>query len=137
MSKITLQQFNDRLVDMVRTGELGQAIHRATAEVGINATRITIADYLRGPRPERLGRVSGALSRSVRFKTRTTKSAVFLTLQAGGGPEGVDYARKHEEGIGIRPRPFLRPGRDEAIEDAPRIFTAEIGSAIRRGLGVT
>mgnify|MGYP003120958836 FL=1 len=135
MATITLDEFNRSLSDMVRTGAIGEAIHRATAEVGIRAVAITQRDYLRGPRPERLGRVSGALARSVRFKTRPTQRAVFLSLTAGGGPEGVTYARKHELGEGIRPRPFLRPGRDEAIQEAPRIFTSEIGRTIRRGLG--
>ena len=137
MATITLEQFNKRLSDMVRTGELGQALHRATAEVGILAVEFTQRDYLRGPRPEKLGRVTGALARSIRFKTRPTKSAIFMTLTGGGGPEGVDYARKPELGEGIRARPFLRPGRDDAVKHAPRIFTAELGQSIRRGLGVT
>lgn len=135
MATITLDEFQGRLQSMVRTGALGEAIHRATAEVGIRAVEFSQRDYLRGPRPAKLGRVSGALARSVRFKTRPTRRSVFLTLSAGGGPEGVWYARMHELGIGIKPRPFLRPGRDDALKEAPRIFTAEIGDTLRRGLG--
>jgi len=35
----------------------------------------------------------------------------------------------------IRARPYLRPGRDKALQQAPQIFTAEIGDTLRRGLG--
>ena len=167
MATITLDEFRGRLQSMVRTGALGEAIHRATAEVGMLAVEFSQRDYLRGPRPAKLGRVSGALARSVRFSTRPTEKAVLLTLSAGGGPEGVSYARIHEKGatsgtvtvqrhtrstlfgrtvepfsvgpysrrLNVRARPYLRPGRDKALKEAPRIFTAEIGDTLRRGLG--
>ena len=165
MATITLDKFNRSLSDLVRTGAIGEAIHRATAEVGIRAVESSQRNYLRGPRPAFLGRVSGALARSVRFKTTPRQDHIKLTLSAGGGPAQVDYAAIHEYGFSgsgevkqhtrstafgrpvapftvgpytrnmtIRPRPYLRPGRDKALKEAPRIFTSEIGRTIRRGL---
>ena len=165
MATITIQKFADDLSQLVKTGALGKALHRGTIEVGVEAKKATQRDFLRGPRPSRLGAITGNLRRSVRKKTTPRRDHIRLTLSAGGGPAQVDYAAIHEYGFSgsvqvkqhtrstafgrpvapftvgpytrnmtIRPRPYLRPGRDKALKEAPRIFTSEIGRTIRRGL---
>ena len=73
-------------------------------------------NYLSGPRPERLGVVTGRLRSSIRY-----------LIQAVGGKQfnirlGTDliYARAHEYGYearGLRKRPFLRPGTEDKIPE--------------------
>jgi hypothetical protein len=98
MSDVSLDTFRDNLREMVRTGEIGRALMRATDEAGNLMILTANTDYLRGPRPLRLGRVSGALARSLRKKITPRRDGITLQLMAGGGPEGVKYARVHELG---------------------------------------
>ncbi len=133
MSEVSLTGFRDNLREMVRTGELGRALMRATDEAGNQMIILANTDYLRGPRPERLGVVSGALSRSLRKPIEPSNTGITLTLTAGGGPENVTYARRHELGEGIRARPYLRPSRDQVLrEQVPKIFTTEIRETMQR-----
>ena len=133
MADISISQFRDNLREMVRTGEMGRALHRAASESAIEMVTNSEVNYLRGPRPAFLGHVSGALARSVRFKTTPRNNGITVNLMAGGGPENVDYARRHELGEGIRARPYLRPSRDEILrERVPAIFTEEIRETMQR-----
>ena len=133
MADISISQFRDNLREMVRTGEMGRALHRAASQSAGEMVGNTQDNYLRGPRPAFLGRVSGALARSVRFKTTPRNNGITVNLMAGGGPESVDYARRHELGEGIRARPYLRPSRDEILrERVPAIFTEEIRETMQR-----
>ena len=133
MSEVSLTGFRDNLREMVRTGELGRSLLRAATDVGFRIVENTQDNNLRGPRPERLGRVSGDLAQTVRVMTKPRKDGITVTVMAGGGPKGVTYARRHELGEGIRPRPFLRPSRDEILrEQAPKIFSDELGRTMQR-----
>ena len=98
MATVTLDQFHRNIREMVRTGEMGRALHRAASQSAGEMVGNTQDNYLRGPRPAFLGRVSGALARSVRFKTTPRNNGITVNLMAGGGPESVDYARVHELG---------------------------------------
>lgn len=135
MATMTLERFEEKLDTLLRTGGLSKAIAAGGAELGIEMEAVAKVEYLTGPRPSRLGVVSGALRRSVKWNTKTTGSGLLVNLQAGGGPEAVDYADKHELGIGVRQRPFLRPARAQGIGMAPHIFTKHIIDALDDSLG--
>ena len=62
------------------------------------------ANYLTGPRPQRLGVVTGRLRSSLLVDTERDGHTVRGTMGTD-----VYYARKHEFGIGVRKRPFLGP----------------------------
>jgi len=135
MATMTLERFHEKLNTLIRTGGLSKALAAGGAELGVEMANISQTEFLTGPRPARLGVVSGALRRSVKWNTKATGSSLLVSLQAGGGPEAVDYAAKHELGIGVRQRPFLRPARAQGLGMAPRIFTKHIAGALRSGLG--
>ena len=132
---MTLERFHEKLNTLVKTGGLSRALASGAAELGIEMQNTAETKYLTGPRPGKLGVVSGALRRSVAWNTKSTGRGLLINLQAGGGPEAVDYAAKHELGIGVRQRPFLRPARAEGLGMAPRIFTKHVAGALRSGLG--
>ena len=135
MATMTLERFHEKLNTLVKTGGLSRALAAGAAELGIEMENTAKTNYLTGPRPGKLGVVSGDLRRSVKWNTRSTGSGLRVWIQAGGGPAAVDYADKHELGIGVRQRPFLRPARAEGIGMAPRIFTKHVAGALRSGLG--
>jgi phage gpG-like protein len=59
---------------------------------------------LSGPRPNILGVVTGRLRSSISVSRSIKKDEYKILIGTN-----VEYARKHELGIGIRARPFLRP----------------------------
>jgi len=75
------------------------------------AERTSKMEYLSGPRPDKLGVVTGRLRNSI-------KNRVFVRGRHHVGELGtnVNYAKKHEEGIGIKARPFLQPSLERQIE---------------------
>ena len=135
MATMTLERFHEKLNTLIRTGGLSKALAAGGAELGIEMDKVAKVEYLTTRSSTRLGVVSGALRRSVKWNTKSTGSSLLVNLQAGGGPEAVDYAEKHELGIGVRQRPFLRPARAQGLGMAPRIFTKHIAGALRSGLG--
>ena len=88
------------------------------------ARRIITTQYLTGPRPEKLGVVTGRLRSSIHWKIKRLSKSVI----EGSIGTNVFYAKLHEEGFVSRnkngqgssirvvkeKRPFLKPG----IEDA-------------------
>ena len=107
-------------------------------------------DYLSGPRPQKLGRRSGDLARSVNYKVRGNRVVIGSNLP---------YARIHEKGKTIVPRsasrlvfnipgvgwrsamrvviparPFLAPALKDAKPEAIRIIQRLANEALREAL---
>lgn len=92
---------------------LRQMISKASDKFAVE-TQATIVDkYLSGPRPEKLGRVTGRLASSIKFLI--DEAADSVTIRFGSD---VPYAAIHEFGgdagpghkVHIRERAYLRPG---------------------------
>jgi phage gpG-like protein len=77
---------------------------------GLLLARWSKVNRLSGPRPSVLGVVSGRLRSSI-AAGKVEKSGSKYRISVG---TNVEYAAKHEFGIGIRPRPFLQPAIDES-----------------------
>jgi phage gpG-like protein len=114
-----------------------EMLTRATNNFANDAVARIKRDYLTGPRPAKLGVVTGRLRSSIRFAIG--EEGDLLVIRFG---TDVPYARVHELGErpfsfttergkkrthpGFRPRPFLKPGTEDAV---PGYI-----SAIHRGL---
>jgi len=81
--------------------------------------------YLRGPRPDRLGVVSGRLFGSLRAESKIAADGAVGIVEARAKSDGgFDYPG-YWELRGTRhggPRPFLKPARDQHREQWMRIF---------------
>jgi phage gpG-like protein len=73
-----------------------------------DTVRISKTEYLRGPRPHRLGVVTGRLINSISPDWRGRPWAIAVGTD-------VKYGKVHELGLGRMPkRPFLKPAGDKA-----------------------
>ncbi len=81
-----------------------------------------IQGFLRGPRPGRLGRVSGSLHDSVSFTVRGARleagvpdSHFWFDLHEFGSPGGRKQKRRKTRTRGYPARPAVQPGVEEAV----------------------
>jgi HK97 gp10 family phage protein len=78
------------------------------------------SEYLSGPRPEKLGVVTGTLRSTLRVRSDIDRDRIIGTI--GTGVEAF-YGIFHELGTKIHPsRPFLRPAMEDNISNAKSIF---------------
>ena len=85
----------------------------------INAEKISKQEFLNGPRPTRLGVISGTLIRSVRGRVEKKGDSYVGTLSAS-----TPYASAHEWGamvgkgrkVKLPARPYLQPALQRIIE---------------------
>ena len=90
-----------------------------------NAERISKQQYLSGPRPSKLGVVTGRLRASVRGTMISATSKVIQGVLSAGP---LPYAAIHEFGgkagrgrkVTIPPRPYLRPALEAVMDDLKR-----------------
>lgn len=97
------------------------------ALIGEEVISIAQRDYLRGPRPEKLGRVSGQLARSLSYR-------LINDLEAEVG-SNLPYAAIHEFGNEYMPeRPYLRPSLDDVFNSgrAERIGERKLREEVNR-----
>jgi phage gpG-like protein len=119
-------------------------------QIGEEIVSRSTEDYLSGPRPKKLGRISGDLARSVGYKVRGNRVVIGSNLR---------YARIHELGGDIKPkgsglltfrlpngqwistdkvtipdRPFLRPALRDSRAGARRIIARLANEAIREAM---
>ncbi len=78
--------------------------------------------HVSGPRPERLGIVTGELHSSFEIETRDLPDRISV------GTELV-WAEGHEIGRGTRERPFAAPALEIALAKMPGFFIDELKSA--------
>ena len=84
-------------------------LRKPMREWAIDTVSIAKTEYLNGPRPQRLGRVTGRLSRSVMPDMRSAP----LWAEVG---TNVEYAPTHELGLNKRKRrPFIKPAAEKAF----------------------
>lgn len=118
-------------------------------QIGAQVETIATEDYLSGPRPQKLGRVSGDLARSITHKIIGNRVVIGSNLV---------YARIHELGGTIRAktapylhfkvgdrwvstkevtipeRPFLHPALKDAIPGARRIIARLAAEAVKEAM---
>lgn len=103
-----------RLARKLDSVERDKALISGMNRAGLNIQRWIMEKRLHaapGFNPIELHRISSRLSTSIaRGLTKTTKTNDGYILKIG---TNVEYASKHEFGIGVRPRPFM----SAAIED--------------------
>lgn len=109
---------------------------------GLKSVRTSKKDYLSGPRPEKLGVVSGRLRSSIRH--RVEQSGNKTTISIG---TDVPYARIHELGgiltrkkkngssfsVKIRKRSFLEPAVKKSLPELKRELTEFFGRGFFNG----
>lgn len=97
-------------------------LEKVMTRFGLRATATSVKDYLSGPRPEKLGRVTGRLATSIRSKIEGSGNKVLMRLGTD-----VPYARVHELGfsrrvkggktVATRKRSFLRPAVMDNLDE--------------------
>lgn len=103
-------------------GKAGDPLQKAVSEGAIEVRKVAKAQYLTGPRPQRLGVVTGRLRASViSWSKRKGDTAVGIV------GTNVEYASKHEYGIGVRKRPFLSP----ALRESRKFIRNRIDRALK------
>jgi hypothetical protein len=106
-----MQKFPDLVIDAVESVAQKNVIPYIQSE------------YLSGPRPTRLGVVSGTLRRRIAHKTDRSKRMVQIGTNVTS-KGGFSYPRYWERGA-KRPRPFLAPGvHDQRLRVAQAIVDA-------------
>ena len=104
---ITIEQWADQLSHMVRTGAIKKGLQVAATSLAMQGQRRAVDFATDTPgRPQGLGRVSGALARSLAGTVEKGQGTIDVVLSSGGkdGFGAVPYARIHEEGDTITPR---------------------------------
>jgi phage gpG-like protein len=82
-----------------------KALKIGMTQSGYILQRWIVRNRLKGPRPNILDRVTGRLASSITVAPTEKVKNIFITRIG----TNVEYAPRHEFGIGIRPRPFMRP----------------------------
>jgi len=133
----------------VRQGILAR-LDTMLRQAGETIVGISREDYLSGPRPEKLGRISGDLARSVLYRISGS------SVQVGSN---LPYAPVHEYGativpvraralvfktldgawhsaqkVVIPPRPFLAPALNDAMPSVIEIVQRQCDAAIKEAL---
>ena len=135
---ITIEQWSANLARMVRTGTLAKSLETAALTLAMDGQRQAVRFATDVPgRPIGLGRVTGALARSLAGEVEAKTRSIDVVLSSGGktGFGAVPYARRHEEGThGMRKRPFLQPALVHISRKAERVISDEIARTLERGL---
>ena len=92
----------------------------AAGDFAVEAHSFITEKYLSGPRPEKLGVITGRLRSSIKFKVEQSDNVISIRFGSD-----VPYAAIHEFGgdagrggkVHIRKRPFLTPGIEDALPD--------------------
>lgn len=97
--------------------KLMTGVDREVSNFAHSVVRTAKLNYLSGPRPERLGVVTGRLRASVGFKIeKEIKERGDASLSIVFGTD-VEYGRYHEQGTSrLKARPFLRPAVEDNME---------------------
>lgn len=153
MDTSDVQKFTD---DMEKAAALVPgSLEQGMTEVTLLVEGTAKSDYLRGPRPRRLGVVSGALRNSLRHSVKRRGGVVEGRVIAGKGSKPLKYARIHEYGGVIVPktkkslrfkgkdgtyvftkrvvmpaRPFLEPAFKDHHKDAEEILGQKVYALI-------
>ena len=134
---ITIEQWRDQLARMVRTGAIKKGLQVAADSLAMagQGRAVRHATDLPG-RPRGLGRITGALARSLAGEVEARPRSVDVVLSSGGksGFGAVPYAHRHEEGThGTRKRPFLQPALEHIATKADRVISDEIARVLEGG----
>lgn len=140
----------DRKVDRLIAPRFRQEVGKTIRELGLALQRSVKRNYLRGPRPQRLGRVTGVLGDSINLRVEETPAKVVASVgtnvwygkmweTTGHGPivpkrakmlawktKGRWHRARYVSAQG--PRPFLRP----AWLDMKPIAIREISASLKR-----
>jgi phage gpG-like protein len=117
-----LNKLDEKKRDEVIRGSLYRSANYLTGWIKTNR--------LSGPRPEFLGVVTGRLRSSI-TAVRTEKTGNTYIAKIG---TNVEYGPRHEYGINIRPRPFMRPAvedrrnQEEVVQDLMESITKQLES---------
>lgn len=130
MAEMTVQEFSERMKELVRTGEISKSLVRVANRLALHmedgAKRRTT-----GGNP--LNVDTGKLRQSIKFGTKQDRRGVRARIQAGN--RTAFYARFHEFGEGHnKKRPFLAPSRADAVKAAPHMLSKELAATIRSGI---
>jgi len=103
-------------------GKLGDPLMKAVQQGAIKVQSIAQAQYLSGPRPQKLGVISGRLWGSITAKSDRKGNTI-----TGKTGTNVMYGPKHEFGINVKKRPFLGP----ALKDSTKFIQGRIDRALK------
>ena len=100
-------------------------------EFGDRVVKTSSKDYLSGPRPEKLGVITNRLKSSIRF----TPAKIIANKIAITVGTDVPYARRHEFGINIKKRSFLKPAVTDNMDWLTSNLVKRINKKLRAKLG--
>jgi len=103
----------DKILRKLDEAPRDEAIRKSLYQSALHITGWIKTNRLSGPRPEFLGVVTGRLRSSITASPTIKTGNVYMSRVG----TNVEYGPRHEYGIRIRPRPFMRP----AIEDKENI----------------
>jgi phage gpG-like protein len=106
-----------------------QAAEDALKTGMFDVERTSKYNYLSGPRPEKLGVVTGRLRNSILAKVTTTRSKIIGEIGTN-----VIYGRFHEEGTAKLPqRSFLGTAIEDNLANIEQLVLSNIDKAIEKG----
>ena len=106
-------------------------IFKAAGAFAVDAHKRITEEYMSGPHPEKIQPVTNRLRSSIKFRVARSENEIGISFGTD-----VPYAAIHEFGGNtgrnhktyIRPRPYLRPGVEDAIPD----FQEEVENILRK-----
>lgn len=109
-------------------GAIREAVLKATLSGMFLAERTSKKDYLSGPRPDKLGVVTGILRNSVRAKAYPDGNNIIGEIGSN-----VVYARAHEEGYkprNLKARPFLSTAINDNIKKIEQLIHKAVDDTV-------
>lgn len=101
------------------------AVFKTMESVGSFGRRHVKSDFLNGPRPKRLGQVTGKLHDSIQYSVIKDRDDISTHIGTSAlTAKGFNYPEYWEERGTVHggPRPFLGPLRDEKKQDLINVF---------------
>lgn len=117
-----------RRVNPSRNPEVGR---RGLLKIAKRLEQVTVREFMSGPRPRRLGQVTGETARSL----QSDRSELPRAIETGI-PRALFWVDVHEEGLGRWPRrAFIEPALERVLPEMADLFIAGWMEAAKLGRG--
>ncbi len=112
-------------IGLILVREVKEQLSKGPKDIKKKGPRVELYKYKKNPTPHlrvRTGRLRQSVTHSLNYEGK------LLVLRVG--PQRVQYARKHELGIKVKARPYLKP----AIKEKRRVIEQEFERGLNRAI---